>query len=202
MMIEQVFSRGALIVALLFLLGACSTQGPHKEATPRVRTPDGAGANRSGVTAAKNPDSGAAAPAEAAGAPESAIDSATGLPLPNEIPFEEAERGNASWYGPRFHGRRTASGERYDQSAFTAAHRTLPFGSVVRVRSVASGKQVEVRINDRGPFVRGRIIDVSRAAAVALGLIGRGVETVLLLKPAGALLLPVDAVPTAARLVN
>ena len=82
------------------------------------------------------------------------------------------EAGIASWYGARHHGRRTASGERFDQKKFTAAHPTLPWGSIVRVTSLANGKSVDVRINDRGPFVKGRIIDLSRAAARALGMAG------------------------------
>ncbi|HEX7233009.1 MAG TPA: septal ring lytic transglycosylase RlpA family protein [Candidatus Binatia bacterium] len=82
------------------------------------------------------------------------------------------EAGIASWYGARHHGRRTASGERFDQKKLTAAHPTLPWGSIVRVTSLANGKSVDVRINDRGPFVKGRIIDLSRAAARALGMAG------------------------------
>ena len=96
------------------------------------------------------------------------------------VVLRELERGQASWYGPRFHGRRTASGERYDQHALTAAHKTLPFGTVVRVRSLVTGKEVDVRVTDRGPFVRGRIIDVSRAAAEALGMMSLGVKQVSL----------------------
>lgn len=91
------------------------------------------------------------------------------------------ERGHASWYGPRFHGRLTASGERYDMYALTAAHKTLPFGTVVRVRSKVLGREVDVRINDRGPFAPGRVIDVSRAAAEVLGLVELGVADVSLL---------------------
>jgi rare lipoprotein A len=83
----------------------------------------------------------------------------------------EIGRGLASWYGPRFHGRRTASGEKFDMHQLTAAHRTLPFGTVVRVQSQVNGRTVDVRINDRGPFIGRRIIDLSRAAAEALGLI-------------------------------
>lgn len=82
--------------------------------------------------------------------------------------------GMASYYADQFHGRRTASGERFDTGALTAAHRTLPFGSKVRVTNAANGRSVVVRINDRGPFTRGRTIDVSRAAAERLGLIARG----------------------------
>ncbi|MDB5742455.1 MAG: rare lipoprotein [Polaromonas sp.] len=92
----------------------------------------------------------------------------------------ELERGRASWYGGQFHGRRTASGEHYDKYALTAAHKTLPFGTIVRVRSLTLGKEVDVRINDRGPFTPGRVIDVSQAAAQALGLIGVGVAEVSL----------------------
>lgn len=89
---------------------------------------------------------------------------------PQEV-LREVGRGLASWYGPRFHGRRTASGERFDQHQLTAAHRTLPFGTVVRVQSLVNGRTVDVRINDRGPHIRRRVIDLSRAAAEALGLL-------------------------------
>ncbi|MEQ5786357.1 septal ring lytic transglycosylase RlpA family protein [Erythrobacter sp. NFXS35] len=82
--------------------------------------------------------------------------------------------GSASYYASKFHGRRTASGEAFDNGAMTAAHRTLPFGSLVRVTNPATGESVTVRINDRGPFSRGRVIDVSRAAAEELGLVASG----------------------------
>lgn len=86
--------------------------------------------------------------------------------------------GSASYYASKFHGRRTASGEAFDNAAMTAAHRTLPFGSLVRVTNIDNGRSVVVRINDRGPFTRGRMIDVSRAAADELGLVARGHATV------------------------
>ncbi len=89
-----------------------------------------------------------------------------------------ALEGMASWYGERFHGRKTASGERYDMNALTAAHRTLPFGTRVRVRSVRDGRSVIVRINDRGPFASDRIIDVSKRAAELLGMIASGLAEV------------------------
>ena len=82
------------------------------------------------------------------------------------------ETGIASWYGGRFHGRKTASGEAFDMHALTAAHPKLPFGSWVRVRNLVNGRSVDVRINDRGPYVKRRIIDLSRAAARALGVVG------------------------------
>ncbi len=92
-------------------------------------------------------------------------------------------RGVASWYGGRFHGRRTASGELFDENALTAAHPTLPFGTRVRVRSLGNGREVVVRINDRGPHVKSRIIDLSRAAASALGFVQAGTARVVLLRP-------------------
>lgn len=86
--------------------------------------------------------------------------------------------GTASWYGPGFHGRRSASGEVFNQNDLTAAHRTLPFGTRVRVTNLRTGQQVIVRINDRGPFSRGRIIDLSAAAAGQIGLRASGVGQV------------------------
>ena len=82
--------------------------------------------------------------------------------------------GVASYYGRRFHGRRTANGERFDMNALTAAHKTLPFGSRVRVTNTRNGESVVVRINDRGPFVRGRHIDLSRKAAEQIGIVRSG----------------------------
>ncbi|TCG06442.1 hypothetical protein BZM27_26245 [Paraburkholderia steynii] len=86
--------------------------------------------------------------------------------------------GLASWYGRGFHGHRTANGEHFDMYAMTAAHRTLPLGSYVRVTSLASSKSVVVRINDRGPYARGRVIDLSYLAASALGMHRAGVAKV------------------------
>lgn len=83
---------------------------------------------------------------------------------------ETVQSGEASWYSKSFEGRLTANGERYDAGALTAAHRTLPLGSYVRVKSLATGKSVVVRVNDRGPYVNHRIIDLSYAAAKSLGL--------------------------------
>ena len=97
-----------------------------------------------------------------------------------EPPREEIEilrslgPGVASFYGRRFHGRRTANGERFNMNALTAAHKTLPFGTRVRVTNARNGRSVTVRINDRGPFIRGRTIDLSRAAAREIGMISRG----------------------------
>ena len=88
------------------------------------------------------------------------------------------ETGTASWYGPRFHGQKTSSGERYNQRALTAAHRLLPLGSTVNVVNLKNGHSVRVRINDRGPFARSRIIDLSRAAAERLDMLRSGIASV------------------------
>ena len=89
-----------------------------------------------------------------------------------------AETGTASWYGRWHQGRLTASGERFDARAFTAAHRSLPFGTILRVTNLATGEMVKVRVNDRGPYVRGRTLDLSAAAAKALGITKDGVARV------------------------
>lgn len=88
--------------------------------------------------------------------------------------------GLASWYGGKFHGQPTASGEIYDAGKLTAAHKSLPFGTLVRVVNLENGNSIVVRINDRGPFVAGRIIDLSQAAAATLGITGKGVAPVRL----------------------
>lgn len=88
------------------------------------------------------------------------------------------QEGVASWYGPGFHGRRTANGEVYDQYELTAAHRTLPLGTRIKVTNERTGKFVVVRINDRGPFIKGRVVDLSRGAAKVIGLTATGVAPV------------------------
>ena len=88
------------------------------------------------------------------------------------------DRGVASWYGGQFHGRQAANGEIFDMEALTAAHRTMPLGSVVRVVNLANGKSLHVRITDRGPYVNGRILDLSRAAAAELGMEHEGITHV------------------------
>jgi rare lipoprotein A len=88
------------------------------------------------------------------------------------------EKGIASWYGRKYHGRMTANGERYDMHALTAAHRTLPFGVVVEVTNLENRREIRVRINDRGPFVDDRIIDLSYAAARELGMLESGLARV------------------------
>ena len=90
------------------------------------------------------------------------------------------QKGTASWYGPGFHGRRTASGERFNSGAMTAAHRSLPFGTKLRVVNEKNGRSVVVRVNDRGPFARNRIIDLAKGPAQELGLTSTGTAYVSL----------------------
>ena len=167
----------AFALGLLVLLAACTTAPPSPGRAAPGRLP----------VAAPTP---APASPEAGGTPTDAaplsMGPASDLPRPALLagePAREFERGAASWYGPGFHGRLTASGERYDMHAFTAAHRTLPFGTMVRVHSLVNGRDVDLRITDRGPFSRNRIIDVSRAAAAELGMLGLGFKEVVLLVP-------------------
>lgn len=97
-------------------------------------------------------------------------------PLAHSRDFHQ--RGIASWYGAKFHGRTTSNGEIYDMYSMTAAHKTLPFDTYVKIQNLKNGKQVKVRINDRGPFVRGRIIDISYQAAKKLGIVTAGTAPV------------------------
>jgi rare lipoprotein A len=99
-------------------------------------------------------------------------------PAASTAPSGDVQHGMASWYGGKHHGRGTASGERFDKTAMTAAHRWFPFNTRVRVTNQRNGRAVIVRITDRGPFVRGRIIDVSEAAAEQLGMKRAGVAPV------------------------
>jgi rare lipoprotein A len=100
--------------------------------------------------------------------------------LPGAARVGSTETGVASWYGHPYHGRRAANGEIYDMELMTAAHRTLPFGTWVRVKNLSNDKTVDVRITDRGPFIGGRIIDLSHIAAVAIDMIGPGTAKVKL----------------------
>lgn len=113
-------------------------------------------------------------------------------PLPHARGFKQ--KGIASWYGKKFHGRKTSSGEIYDMYAVTAAHKTLPLGTYVRVHNLKNHKKIDVRINDRGPFVRGRIIDLSYGAAKKMGIVGPGTAPVEVI----ALGMPTDSKSTTA----
>lgn len=94
-------------------------------------------------------------------------------------------KGEASWYGPGFSGRRTASGERFNPKSLTAAHRTLPFGTRLKVTNKENGKSVVVKVNDRGPFIGGRVLDLSKAAALRIGLTSTGTGQVEMLALSG-----------------
>lgn len=109
-------------------------------------------------------------------APENALPN----PLPDRAPEAPAKAVEASYYGKGLEGRPTANGERFDPSALTAAHRTLPFGTILKVTNAATGKSVNVRINDRGPFHGNREIDLSTGAAKALGMLSSGTANVIL----------------------
>jgi len=102
---------------------------------------------------------------------------ALGAPSASAEETKPIQTGAASWYGPGFHGKRTANGETFNTNALTAAHKTLPFGTQVRVKNERTGKSVVVRINDRGPYAHGRVIDLSKAAAEAVGISGVGQVT-------------------------
>jgi len=152
--------RCASPAALCLLLAVASACAPHP-APARAPVPT------SGPPPPAPPPGGTA-PKHAPNAP----------PVP--VPANYSEEGIASWYGVPYHGRRAANGEIYDMYKLTAAHRTLPFDTVVRVINKKNGKQVEVRITDRGPFVEGRIIDLSLGAARELDIVGMGIAPVRL----------------------
>jgi rare lipoprotein A len=175
-------SRRHALTAMLFvaLLAGCASPAPAPVVP--VRGADRAEPGRSaGSPEPVAPPASVAAPS----VPPASLDSRPEVVAPTgaaAAPDQPIAKGLASWYGRQFHGRRTASGERYDMHDFTAAHKTLPFGTRVRVRSLQTGKEVVVRINDRGPYRHRRIIDLSQAAITALGLRHRGVTLVELLR--------------------
>ncbi len=97
---------------------------------------------------------------------------------PAKLKKGQTWRGVASYYGPKFHGRKTSNGEVFDMHRFTAAHKTLPFGTILEVTNLKNGKKCQVRINDRGPFIEGRIIDLSMGSAKKIGMINDGIAEV------------------------
>ena len=142
------------IVLLPLLLTGCGSRRAARVSVPPAPS--------SGTTEAAQP-AAAPAPAVVATVPPPAIAKPPATPAITRPVYTET--GVASWYGPSFHSRHTSNGEIYDMNSLTAAHRTLPFNSLVRVTNVGSGQSVVVRVTDRGPFVAGRVIDLSRAAA-------------------------------------
>jgi rare lipoprotein A len=169
--------RRLWLLCLLLVLAGCNHK-PAQVAVPPAPAPQ--------------PQTPAGAPsveADRSKVPETTIPPQTEI-APDTKPLF-VETGIASWYGAPYHNRRGSNGEIYDMHALTAAHRTFPLGSIVRVTNLSSGESVIVRITDRGPFIEGRIIDLSRAAAEKIGLIRRGtgeVRVELLRTP-----LPLDA---------
>ncbi len=164
----------ALAVGALFALSGCAHRTARNYPVPPPPPAATAPATAAPETAPPAAAPGSTNTAVPAGAPASASRTA----LPAGIPEPYTETGVASWYGYPYHGRPAANGEIYDMEKLTAAHRTLPFDTVVRVTNLSNEKSVDVRINDRGPFVDGRIIDLSHAAAVAIDMVGPGTAKV------------------------
>lgn len=158
--VQECFVTATLGILLATILGGCAHH--HVSSQPPAQTPSSASQPRTGP--------GASRPSGAPPATE----------RQPAVPGEYVEEGVASWYGLPFNGRRTSNGEIYDMHELTAAHRTLPFNAVVRVTNLRNGKQTQVRINDRGPFVADRIIDLSLSAAEAIEMVGPGTAQVRL----------------------
>lgn len=106
---------------------------------------------------------------------EISLETKTSTVDPNLVEYLDLGTMKASWYGPGFHGRKTANGEKFDQMSYTAAHKSLKFGTLLKVTNPKNGKSIVVRINDRGPYIEGRDLDLSKAAAHELGLMSRGI---------------------------
>jgi rare lipoprotein A len=177
--------RSLLIAALTLLLAACASAPKHpgfyREDGPPERVPADVLSTPDAVPRAEPLNAFANRPYAALGR--------TYVPDTSDAPFRQ--RGMASWYGRQFQGNRTASGERYDMFAMTAAHPTLPIPSYARITHLRDGRSVVVRINDRGPFLRDRIVDLSYAADAQLGLAGAGsgeveIERILPTRPSPA----------------
>jgi rare lipoprotein A len=174
---RRLVGRMALVAAAVWLAG-CTTQPPSSSPSegaqglrPLARQP--------ALPPGAPPRSQVPSARYDLAAPDANEFPGDGLPG-DEGPKEIYERGGASWYGIQFHQRKTANGERFDMTEMTAAHKTLPFNTRVCVRSLVNGREVLVRINDRGPYASGRIIDLSRAAADAIGMLGMGIKQVAL----------------------
>jgi rare lipoprotein A len=164
-------ARRAALIAAAGLLVACAATSPTDSTGLRPLP------SQIAVPAGAPPRSKVASVLyDLAGSAEAPDDGVPG----DEGPRPIFERGGASWYGIQFHQRKTANGERFDMTAKTAAHKTLPFNTRVCVRSLVNGREVLVRINDRGPYAAGRVIDLSRSAAEAIGMLDMGIKQVAL----------------------
>lgn len=164
------FVAGAAAIVLGFSLGFVLL----RESSPVLL-----GAGRAGVRTITAGVGGSLAPAQPP-EPKSGAEMKAPPASPDSSPGQKVGSGEASYYGNEVAGNPTASGERFNPDALTAAHRTLPLGSRVRVTNVRNGKSVVVRINDRGPYAKRRVIDLSRAAAGKIGMLSRGIATVRL----------------------
>jgi len=154
----------ACVLACATLLAGCAGTPPASELDGApLQVPPGL---------AQTPDAVPRVEPIRAGGPNKPYEAAGQRIVPSTTDAPLSENGLASWYGRKYHGQPTASGEPYDMFAMTAAHRTLPIPSYARVRNPANGREIVVRINDRGPFAPGRVIDLSYAGALRLGLLG------------------------------
>src|SRR5512140_71765 len=156
--------KSAFPLAALAILTACSHK-PQRVSVPASPPP-------ASVPAGETPSDAAKGEAAKAAAPE--------IEIPPDVKPLLVETGIASWYGPPYHNRRGSNGEVYDMHAMTAAHRTLPLGSIVRVVNIQTRDSAIVRITDRGPFVEGRVVDLSKAAAEKIGMLQKGTTQVRL----------------------
>ena len=173
--VRETLSRAFSLVPLLvpFVLIGCGSRHLTASHPPPPVAESPSPSSSPGAPTSTSPSGAASSPAaNAAPAPKRRKSDAA--PAPEGY----VEEGNASWYGVPFHGRRASNGEIYDMNKLTAAHRTLPFDTVVRVTNLSNGKSTTVRITDRGPFVEGRIIDLSLAAAREIESVGPGIVPV------------------------
>ncbi|WP_340115616.1 septal ring lytic transglycosylase RlpA family protein [Pelagibius sp. 7325] len=179
--VRRQFDKALSLATLLLLLSACAAS-PAASGGPQGIAATSQSSQRAPGASAAAPSTADAGKASAEGHLIATLQPKDQAPLETDGAADETVTmsftGLASWYGKRFHGLRTASGERYDMTAFTAAHPSLPFGSRVRVTNLANDRSVVVIINDRGPFVKTRLIDVSHAAAKQLGILADGVAEV------------------------
>lgn len=172
-----------LVSACIFTLAGCGGRRPVVDRQPPVAEPDESVAE---AVPSTNPGNAPVVRTRASSRTKSSSHSKSrtqARTLQPTLSFDAhgyVEEGRASWYGVPFHGRRAANGEVYDMNKLTAAHRTLPFETIVRVTNLINGLSADVRITDRGPFVENRIIDLSRGAADALDMVRDGVESVRL----------------------
>jgi rare lipoprotein A len=162
-------SRGLGTIFAFFVLAGCATP-PGAEVSSASSVPRPMKTAQAGSYGPPSFAAAAGVPASDAAAKGPSLADAKPLTDDGSDVSDFEQTGRASWYGRGFHGHRTANGERYDMHALTAAHRTLPLGSYVRVTNPATSRSVVVRINDRGPYARGRVIDLSMAAANLLGM--------------------------------